>query len=692
MSITLKVLNAKTEVASYKVENGATLTIQAQDNVNYQLIDDTTGYAPQNLIAKRVGNDLQVMLENGDMVPDIIIEDYYGDEDPAAVTNLLVGQHESGKMYAYVPESGETSDAVSMLAEQVAAPQALGGDEITGLWVFSPWWLLALLPLAALIPRDGGNKAAPDTAAPHSPDVDAKDDGSVVITPPSDADTKTIDITYTKPDGTVTATKVVKGDDGKWTTTDPDVTVDPTTGVVTIPEDKVKDGTEVKSTATDTSGNTSAPDSDIAKDVTAPTQPDVKANDDGSVTITPPTDADTKTIDITYTKPDGTTTTTTVSKDTDGKWTSTDQDVTVDPTTGVVTIPEDKVKDGTEVKSTATDTSGNTSAPDSDIAKDVTAPTQPDVKANDDGSVTITPPTDADTKTIDITYTKPDGTTTTTTISKDADGKWTTTDPDVTVDPTTGVVTIPEDKVKDGTEVKATATDTSGNTSAPDSDIAKDVTAPTQPDVKANDDGSVTITRPSDADTKSVDIAYTKPDGTTTTTTVSKDTDGKWTSTDPDVTVDPTTGVVTIPEDKVKDGTEVKATATDTSGNTSAPDSDIAKDVTAPTQPDVKANDDGSVTITPPTDADTKTVDITYTKPDGTTTTTTISKDTDGKWTTTDPDVTVDPTTGVVTIPEDKVKDDTEVKATATDISGNTSAPDSDIAKDVTASSKPTVE
>lgn len=104
MTTILKILNAKQTIAEYQIENGATLTLNAQDKVNYQLIDQATGLAPQQIIAKRVGNDLQILLENGDQIPDIIIQNYYADELSDS-TNLLVGQHENGKVYTYVPLS-----------------------------------------------------------------------------------------------------------------------------------------------------------------------------------------------------------------------------------------------------------------------------------------------------------------------------------------------------------------------------------------------------------------------------------------------------------------------------------------------------------------------------------------------------------------------------------------------------------
>ncbi|MCW9700045.1 cell wall anchor protein, partial [Avibacterium sp. 20-129] len=150
MSITVKVLNAKKVLNSYKLEQGSKIILQGKDKVNYQLIDDATGFAPQNIIAKRVGSKLEILLDDGDTSSDIVIENYYGAKDPEQVTNLIVGKAENGLIYAYVPESGEKNDAVSLLVDNEAAPQALGGEEISPYWAFNPWWLLALVPLAGI--------------------------------------------------------------------------------------------------------------------------------------------------------------------------------------------------------------------------------------------------------------------------------------------------------------------------------------------------------------------------------------------------------------------------------------------------------------------------------------------------------------------------------------------------------------
>ncbi|WP_208606172.1 hypothetical protein, partial [Rodentibacter trehalosifermentans] len=71
MSATLKVLSAKKVIASQKINQGDTLIIEARDKSNYQLIDDQTGFGPQNIIAKREGKDLKIFLEDGDMNPDV---------------------------------------------------------------------------------------------------------------------------------------------------------------------------------------------------------------------------------------------------------------------------------------------------------------------------------------------------------------------------------------------------------------------------------------------------------------------------------------------------------------------------------------------------------------------------------------------------------------------------------------------
>ncbi|MGR3808583.1 beta strand repeat-containing protein [Pasteurella testudinis] len=596
MSTTLKVLNAKTEIASYNVVNGETLIIQAQDEVNYQLIDNSTGLGPQNIIAKRVGNDLQILLDNGDMVPDVIIEDYYGDEDPATVTNLVVGQHENGNMYAYVPESGQTYDAVSMLAEQMSAPQALGGDEISGLWVFSPWWLLALIPLAAVAiaaGNSGGSSDSKDTTPPVKPIIDTKDDGSVTVTPAGDA--KNATVTYTDEDGNTQTVTIEKGNDGKWEPKGelPDgVTVDPDTGVITIPDEAIKGGSDVTATNSDEAGNESR-DTKTSVDTDAPNAPVIDAKDDGSVTVTPADDATEAT--VTYTDEDGNTQTVTIEKGNDGKWEPKGElpdGVTVDPDTGVITIPDEAIKGGTDVTATNSDEAGNESS-DTKTSVDTDAPNAPVIDAKDDGSVTVTPADDATEAT--VTYTDEDGNTQTITIEKNDDGKWEPKGelPDgVTVDPNTGVITIPDEAIKGGTDVTATNSDEAGNESSDtktsvDTDISETPPTVTIPEA---DDGGINAEEIDDGVQVDVTIPKGTEPGDTVTVTVT-DSDGNTSTVTHTVTqedVDNGSAEVTVPKDvfdtdgdgKTDDGEyTVDAEISDDAGNSSGKSDPVTVDV-----------------------------------------------------------------------------------------------------------------
>ncbi|MGQ7337302.1 Ig-like domain-containing protein, partial [Streptococcus suis] len=436
----------------------------------------------------------------------------------------------------------------------------------------------------------------------------------------------------------------------------------------------------------------------IIPDSTAPETPSVAANEDGTVTVTPSQTAgdDTKTTDITYTDETGTSQTVTVTKKDDGTWSvPADSGVTVDPTTGAVTIPADKVQDGSTVSATSTDEGGNTSSSATDTAKDnpdTTAPESPSVVANEDGTVTVTPSTTAgdDTKTVDITYTDENGTEQTVTVTKEDDGTWTVpADSGVTVDPTTGAVTIPADKVQDGSTVSATSTDEAGNTSTSATDTAKnnpDTTAPEAPSVVANDNGTVTVTPSTTAgdDTKTVDITYTDENGTEQTVTVTKEDDGTWSvPADSGVTVDPTTGAVTIPADKVQDGSTVSATSTDEAGNTSSPATDTAKnnpDTTAPAAPAIETDLTGKAGTTDP-------IKVTGAEPGSTVTLKDPAGNVIGTGTANDNgEVEITPTTP---LPEGSIT------ATSTDKAGNESdpsAPKEATPADKTAPAAPAIE
>ncbi|WP_128582291.1 hypothetical protein [Neisseria flavescens] len=454
--------------------------------MNYELVDDNTQYAPETIDTKRIGNDLHIAFEGTDInqESDLVLEGYYENNN----TELLLGKAENGRYYAYVPQSGVESDAVTLLAEEVFAPQALGGNSVaTPFWAFNPNWLWAAAGVAAgggIIAAASGGKGSsnPDTTAPAKPTVEAKDNGSVEVTPPADADTKSVEVGYTDEAGTPKTATLTKGEDGNWTSNNPDVAVDPATGKATIPADKVKDGSPVTAKATDTAGNAGEEGTVNAgnnPDTTAPSAPEVTpSTTDGSVTVKVPGDAQAgDTVEVTVT-PEGSNTPekVTLTKQADGSWTSDKPETVPNVEAGKdsTTIPEDKVKDGSEVTAKAKDPAGNESAEAKGNAgnnADHTAPSAPEVTpSTEDGSVTVKVPSDAEVgDTVEVTVT-PEGSDTPekVTLTKNADGSWTSSNPTTlpNVEAGQSSTTIPQDKVKDGSNVTAQAKDPAGNESA----------------------------------------------------------------------------------------------------------------------------------------------------------------------------------------------------------------------------------
>ncbi|MFT7880166.1 MAG: hypothetical protein ABXS91_07215 [Sulfurimonas sp.] len=113
-------------IETHHVKTGAVhpVHVKAHSNVKYLLSEKANGYAPENIVVKRVGKDLYIVFEGGDIDdPDVIIEGYYDQSDA-----YIVGQAEDGLYYAYIPENAELSDALSGLDNGTAAGQALGGE------------------------------------------------------------------------------------------------------------------------------------------------------------------------------------------------------------------------------------------------------------------------------------------------------------------------------------------------------------------------------------------------------------------------------------------------------------------------------------------------------------------------------------------------------------------------------------
>ncbi|NLX16533.1 MAG: hypothetical protein GXY45_06115, partial [Ramlibacter sp.] len=155
---------------------GQPVRVQAVADVKYHLTDDGTGFAPENVATKRVGSDLHVAFEGASVdQPDLIIEGYYKDNGEQGYRegsdNLLVGTHENGNVYPFIPETAQGSDAVSMLLEGQQAGQVLGISEAP-----VPLWWLPLLA-APLLGGGGGSTPPPD----HKPEITKLSEGGQLI-------------------------------------------------------------------------------------------------------------------------------------------------------------------------------------------------------------------------------------------------------------------------------------------------------------------------------------------------------------------------------------------------------------------------------------------------------------------------------------------------------------------------------
>ena len=308
---------------------------------------------------------------------------------------------------------------------------------------------------------------------PEAPSATAKEDGSVTAKPQDSNKVDKIKVNYIGEDGSNKTAEGNKGENGKWTVTgNPEVQIDADTGEITIPADKVKDNTEVIAVTKNGNSDDSTPAKATAK-APKPETPIVTAPNTGVVTAKPKDPAKADKITVTYKDEDGSKVTVVGNKGNDGTWTlENNPGVTIDGHTGEITIPADKVKDDTPV--TAITKNGN--SVDSDPATETARtpkPEKPTVTANEDGSVTAKPqdPTKADK--ITVTYTGEDGSSKKVVGMKDPFNQWSSDDPEININADTGEITIPAEKVKNGTDVTAITKNGTSDNSDPASDKAK---------------------------------------------------------------------------------------------------------------------------------------------------------------------------------------------------------------------------
>ncbi|MPX19441.1 hypothetical protein CPI31_07710 [Moraxella catarrhalis] len=190
-NIVLKTHSTTKTVGQIALTQGTATKVKAQKGVNYELVDQQTGRAPDHIITKRVGKDLHISLDKDGQSDDLIIEDYYDHGDAA-----LIGLAEDGQYYYYIPDTGEAVDYVTQLVTGDVEGQALGGGAVS-----TPWWIGATETKAAIWPWLTGGLLAAGAVGIVAASVDGV------------ADSLEKDTTFTPKTGANDITITVAGDD-----------------------------------------------------------------------------------------------------------------------------------------------------------------------------------------------------------------------------------------------------------------------------------------------------------------------------------------------------------------------------------------------------------------------------------------------------------------------------------------------
>ncbi|HGM9730558.1 TPA: Ig-like domain-containing protein [Proteus mirabilis] len=724
-------------------------TITAKAGDVYQLIDSDTQLSPLDIQAHRKSDDL--ILSSKEQNIEVVIKDFWqecqpGEQQCYATLNVLDSNGVMGQ--ATITQDGP------VLEHLVAGETGTLSDNDDGIGLFL--WVAGSIGSALAIflanrnhggDNNKGNEA--DITAPSKPGLTAEDDGSVSIDLPKDANKgDSVDVTFEDEDGNSNTVTLEKGDNG-WTSSDPELIPDTDNNQVTIPNDKIKDNSDVTASAKDPSGNKS-------DDVTVTAKPDPVSDmpvlsipevDDGyanaeelkdglqaEVTL-PAGTVEGAEITLTVTRPDNTTETIT--------YTVTKDDVAAGKIS--IDIPKDAVQNGQNSVDVSITQGNNPAKPGNkvDFAVDGQIPGDTDGDGTVDTTPVVTIPEAADGVNADelkdgvqTEVTVPGGSaagdTLTLTITK-PDGSTDTVEHTLTADEVAAGkadVTIPADKVTaDGNySVTAEITDPAGNTSGQGkpTDFMVDTQIPGDTDGDGVVDTTPVVTIPEATDGVNADelkdgvqTEVTVPGGSaagdTLTLTITKP-DGSTDTVEHTLTADEVTAGkadVTIPADKVTaDGNySVTAEITDPAGNTSGQGkpTDFMVDTQIPGDTDGDGTVDTTPVVTIPEATDGVNADelkdgvqTQVTVPGGSaagdTLTLTITKP-DGSTDTVEHTLTADEVAAGkadVTIPADKVTADGNYSVTAeiTDPAGNTSGQGkpTDFAVDTVAPSAPVLK
>ena len=403
-----------------------------------------------------------------------------------------------------------------------------------------------------------------DTTPPNEPKIEIDHpNGKVIITPDplttEGGDTTTIN--YTDDNGNSKSATYTKGSDGEWHLIDkdnfPHMPESSESGKITIPDEAVKDNTEIISFSTDKVGNKSSEAKDIAPDVTPPDvtidkitlyDTDVRANDSvEKIRVTGHSDEKDGILKI-YDKDDNLIYTG-----------NTDSNGNFD-----VEIVTDKVAKFENVTARVTDKSNNTGSHTKDSGgyiehSDKTAPKVSDIETFSTDKST---PADGISDETRITFKVDDPTVTAKVViegheydaNNNGDGTWSVTVPGFTK----------------GTIVDVIATDGAGNKGSASAKVGgidhfDDVTPPNDPVVSATNDGGATITPTSDYRVgDKVIVSFTDEQGNSVVREYTKGPNNEWSDNNGHSSVG---GVIKINEEEIKDFSTISAKGKDIAGN-----------------------------------------------------------------------------------------------------------------------------
>ncbi|VLR30742.1 surface anchored protein [Streptococcus pneumoniae] len=337
-----------------------------------------------------------------------------------------------------------------------------------------------------------------------------KDDGSVEVVVPKEADTATF--SYVPEGQTQEKTVTIsKGQDGTWTApADSDLVIkkDDATGsvTVTVPADKVADGSTVKGKVD--SATKLSPEVEVKAKAPQPSEFSNHVRDNGDEVITLPQNADSVTIN--YPVSDANVKTVTISKGQDGTWTApADSDLVIkkDDTTGsvTVTVPADKISGNRTITASAKAGSGAGESKERTFTTTVSAHQAPTVS-----EVTVAANGTPSAEQINAAVTAPKKVSA---VAAEA---------------------LKQVAAGSNTEIPVTVTYADGSTETVQLAVYSKQVTPSTVGFQQKDNGDAVLTPPTNAD--KVTITYTNQAGAQQTVKLSK-TGGNWSVTEGDGTV-----------------------------------------------------------------------------------------------------------------------------------------------------------